>query len=70
MEFVHISVVDFAWRFGDSIGEPVEEGEEREERREEDEVGEPVVVAVADPRPMRAKENRVVRRREDEQGWW
>jgi hypothetical protein len=68
LKFVHISVVDFAWRLGESMGEceaevEQENGSETEERREEDEAGELVEVG----RVMRAMERRVVRRREDEQ---
>jgi len=84
--FVHISVVDFAWKLvlvlvlvGESMSmamaeteaerevemeEHRERGHEWGQEREEDEVGE-----LEDEvwRPMRGKERRVVRRREDEQ---
>jgi len=83
--FVHISVVDFAWKLllllvpvpvlvGESMSMAMAETEaerevEMEEHRERGQEGEDEVGELEDEvwRPMRGKERRVVRRREDEQ---
>jgi hypothetical protein len=71
--FVHISVVDFAWKVvlvdswvGEGEGEGVE-GQEMEEHRERGQEREEDGVVGELSGPMRAKERRVMRRREDEQ---